>query len=124
MGVNLLGKIKLYELAKEMDIPSKELLEMAKKIGIELKSHLSVISDEDVEKLKMDIKKSNIKDNNSSQIHQKENKSSKLDKKVEEKGIKDNPVIIRREVIIQDEPKKEKKTKILLLKEIKIKILI
>ena len=111
MGVNLLGKIKLYELAKEMDIPSKELLEMAKKIGIELKSHLSVISDEDVEKLKMDIKKSNIKDNNSSQIHQKENKSSKLDKKVEEKGIKDNPVIIRREVIIQDEPKKEKEEK-------------
>lgn len=111
MGVNLLGKIKLYELAKEMDIPSKELLEMAKKIGIELKSHLSVISDEDVEKLKMDIKKSNIKDNNSSQIHQKENKASKLDKKVEEKGIKDNPVIIRREVIIQDEPKKEKEEK-------------
>ena len=111
MGVNLLGKIKLYELAKEMDIPSKELLEMAKKIGIELKSHLSVISDEDVEKLKMDIKKNNIKDNNNSQIHQKENKASKLDKKVEEKGIKDNPVIIRREVIIQDEPKKEKEEK-------------
>ena len=47
MGVNLLGKIKLYELAKEMNVASKELLEKAKKMGIELKSHLSVLTDED-----------------------------------------------------------------------------
>ena len=62
MGVNLLGKTKLYELAKEMDIPSKELLEKARAIGIELKSHLSVISDEDISKIRGEYKKSNKAD--------------------------------------------------------------
>ena len=52
MGVRLLGKMKLYELAKEMDVSSKELLEQAKEMGINIKSHLSVISDEDVKNLK------------------------------------------------------------------------
>ena len=44
--------MKLYELAKEMDVSSKELLEQAKEMGINIKSHLSVISDEDVKNLK------------------------------------------------------------------------
>lgn len=91
-----MGKIKLYELAKEMNVSSKDLLERAKKLGIELKSHLSVVTDEDVKKLK---------ENN----NETENKSKKSEKKHEEKNKKDNPVIIRREVIIQDEPKKEEK---------------
>ncbi len=91
-----MGKIKLYELAKEMNVSSKDLLEKAKKLGIELKSHLSVVSDEDVKKLK--------EDNNET-----ENKPKKSEKKHEEKTKKDNPVIIRREVIIQDEPKKEER---------------
>ena len=51
MGVKLLGKIKLYELAKEMNVSSKDLLEKAKKMGIELKSNLSVVSYEDVKKI-------------------------------------------------------------------------
>ena len=42
MEVKLLGKMKLYELAKEMNVSSKELLEQAKMIGINIKSHLSV----------------------------------------------------------------------------------
>ena len=61
MGVKLLGKIKLYELAKEMNVSSKDLLEKAKKLGIELKSHLSVVSDEDVKKLKEDNKETDNK---------------------------------------------------------------
>ena len=52
MEVRLLGKMKLYELAKEMDVSSKELLEQAKEMGINIKSHLSVISDDDVKNLK------------------------------------------------------------------------
>lgn len=79
MGVNLLGKIKLYELAKEMDIPSKDLLERARKIGIELKSHLSVISDEDIKKLKDEV------NNKTKKVTKKDNKSTKTEKKVEEK---------------------------------------
>ena len=50
--VRLLGKMKLYELAKEMDISSKDLLEKAKALGINIKSHLSNIEDEDAKKLR------------------------------------------------------------------------
>ena len=100
-----MGKTKLYELAKEMDIPSKELLEKARAIGIELKSHLSVISDEDISKIRGEYKKSN-KAEEKKESNKKDIKSEKKSKK-ENEAKKDSPVIIRREVIIQDENKKE-----------------
>ena len=53
----LLGKLKLYELAKEMDVSSKDLLEQAKQMGINIKSHLSVLSDKDIKNLKENYKK-------------------------------------------------------------------
>jgi hypothetical protein len=39
MGVNLLGKLKIYELAKKLEISSKEILDIAKKLNIEVKNH-------------------------------------------------------------------------------------
>ena len=47
-----MGKMKFYDLAKELNIPSKELLEKAKTIGIEIKSYLSNIEDEDSKKIR------------------------------------------------------------------------
>ena len=93
-----MGKMKLYELAKEMDVSSKELLEQAKKIGIDIKSHLSVISDEDVKNLKAKYQRNN------SDVTKKEEKKPKK----ESSQKKDNPVIIRREVIIEEENKEKK----------------
>ena len=93
-----MGKMKLYELAKEMDVSSKELLEQAKKMGIDIKSHLSVISDEDVKNLKAKYQKKN------SDVTKKEEKKTKK----ESSQKKDNPVIIRREVIIEEENKEKK----------------
>ena len=52
MGVNLLGKIKLYDLAKELNLTSKELLKIAGEMGIEVKSHLSSLEDEQDKKRK------------------------------------------------------------------------
>ena len=49
MGVSLLGKMKLYELAKELNLTSKELLDKACEIGINLKSHLSTLEDAEIE---------------------------------------------------------------------------
>lgn len=43
---------KVFELAKEMGIASKDLLAKASDMGIELKSHMSVLSDADIEKIK------------------------------------------------------------------------
>lgn len=97
--MKLLGKIKIYELAKEMDIESKKLTEIAIKNGIDAKSHLSSISEEDCEKLK------NLVKGNSSKKQEKsvaENKKEKTKKSAEE------PVIIRREVIINEEETKNK----------------
>ena len=51
-GYNLLGKMKIYELAKQMNIESKKLVDIAIKNGIDVKSHLSTIEDEEAEKLK------------------------------------------------------------------------
>ena len=52
MGVNLLGKIKLHEIAKEMGLTSKEVVDKAIEIGIDAKSHMSSVEDEDAEKIR------------------------------------------------------------------------
>ena len=95
-----MGKMKLYELAKEMDVSSKELLEQAKALGIQIKSHLSSIEEDEVKKLKAHYEKK-VTD-------KKEDKKTK--KEVTHTQKKDNPVIIRREVIIE-ENKNENKVK-------------
>ncbi len=97
--MKLLGKIKIYELAKEMDIESKKLTEIAIKNGIDAKSHLSSISEEDCEKLK------NLVKGNSSK---KQEKSVAENKKEKTKKSAGEPVIIRREVIINEEETKNK----------------
>ena len=95
-----MGKIKIYDLAKEFNMASKELLQKVKEMGIEAKSHLSSISDEDVEKIRKNISKKTV--NNDSK--KKENKNVATKGKKDEK---ETPVIIRREVIIEEDNKKE-----------------
>ena len=96
-----MGKMKFYDLAKELNIPSKELLEKAKTIGIEIKSYLSNIEDEDSKKIR---ERFGVKSKNSNDVKLKDNKPKK-----EDISKKDNPVIIRREVIIKEEVQDEKK---------------
>mgnify|MGYP004498144321 FL=1 len=104
MGVKLLGKMKLYELAKEMNLSSKELLEQAKAIGIGIKSHLSVISDDDVKNLKEKYKR---QEKTETRKEEKKPKTENAPKK-DNSNKKDNPVIIRREVILEDDNKERK----------------
>lgn len=94
-----MGKTKIYELAKEMDIESKKLMDIAIKNGIEVKSHLSSISDEDCEKLKKIVK------GNFSKKMEKPNNDNKKDKS---KKNTETPVIIRREIIINEDEVKNK----------------
>ena len=51
MGVKLLGKIKIHEIAKKLDLTSKEVLEVAKKLNIEAKSHLSGVEEVETRKI-------------------------------------------------------------------------
>ena len=102
MGVKLLGKIKMYELAKELNLTSKEILEKANELGIEVKSHMSAIDDSDADKIRKKYSKIETKQEKNTK---KEEKSAKKEEK------KQTPVIIRREVIITEEEQKENKTK-------------
>ncbi len=44
--------MKVYELAREMNLNSKDILERAERRGIDVKSHMSVLSDSDIKKIK------------------------------------------------------------------------
>jgi translation initiation factor IF-2 len=44
--------MRIYELAKEMDVDSKELLEHVRELGVEVKNHMSAIDEETIELLK------------------------------------------------------------------------
>ena len=84
--MNLLDKIKIFELAKKLDLSSKEILEIAAKLNITAKSHMSSIQPEEADKIEKHVKKGKPAATHGT-------------KKKEEK----QPVIIRREVIISDE---------------------
>jgi translation initiation factor IF-2 len=48
MGVKVLSKVRIYELAKHAEMTSKELIELLhKEFGIEVKNHMSVIEGEE-----------------------------------------------------------------------------
>ncbi len=109
-----MGKLKIYELAKKLEMSSKEIIDIAKKLNIEVKNHLSSIEENDASLIEKSLKESENKTKNSKV--EKEDKKSKTPKKEEkEKKIKkekkeeksDTPVIIRREVIISEEDEKK-----------------
>ena len=85
-----MGKIKLYDIAKELNLTSKDILEIAKKLNIDAKSHLSSVEESEAERIRESAKSF---------------KPKKEDKKQDKSKIDKNetPVIIRREVIINDE---------------------
>lgn len=45
-----MGKIKIYELAKELNLTSKEVIEKANKLGIEAKTHMSTVDETQAKK--------------------------------------------------------------------------
>jgi translation initiation factor IF-2 len=100
MGVKLLGKIKIYDIAKKLNLTSKEVLEVAKKLNINVKSHLSGIEEEEAKRIEDDINKKENKKQEKEMV-----KKEKMGTKKEEKA----PVIIRREVIISQEAEQTKK---------------
>jgi translation initiation factor IF-2 len=90
VGVILLGKVKLHEIAKKIGVNSKEVVEKAMELGLDVKSHMSTVEEDDAKKI--------------------ESKFSGVKKEVKEK--KEEPVIIRRAVIVsEDENEKLKEEK-------------
>ena len=93
-----MGKVKIHEIAKEVGVTSKEIIKIANELGIEVKSHLSAVDDEQASKIKQ---KANKKEVTSGKADKKDSTSSST-KKAE------TPVIIRREVIISEEDENSK----------------
>lgn len=87
-----MGKIKIHEIAKKIGVNSKEVLEKALELGLDVKSHMSSVDETDAKKI--------------------ESKFSGVKKESKEK--KEGPVIIRRAVIVSEDDnekiKEEKKT--------------
>lgn len=98
-----MGKIKIHEIAKKLDLTSKEIIEIANKLGIEVKNHLSSVEEDIAKKIEASLKKEVKEKTAKSDSNKKTNKIEKTE----------NPVIIRRAVIISDEEiaKKEEEEK-------------
>ena len=96
-----MGKIKIHEIAKKLGLTSKEVLEVAKKLNIEVKSHLSGVEQDEADKIEKAISKNGATKPEDKKV---EEKKAKKESKKEEKA----PVIIRREVIINEEPETKK----------------
>lgn len=116
-----MSKIKIHELAKKLNKQSKEVMEVANSMGLDIKSHMNTV-DEDVaakiEEVMSGKRKEKAKNEEVKKAQapkQKEAKKSATPKQEETKKEKSNstPVIIRREVIISDEElaKREKQSK-------------
>ena len=94
-----MSKIKIHEIAKKLNLTSKEVIEIANKMNIEAKSHLSGVTDEEAERIEKNMNnKSNVKSNN-----------VKIEKETKQTTNKEDrqPVIIRREVIINQDKQEE-----------------
>jgi translation initiation factor IF-2 len=92
--VKLLGKIRIYELSKELDIPSKSLINKLSELGIKVKNHMSTIEDTDADMVKELLKKNtnNQKSSNQNNTQGKKQinnqKNNKDKSKNKEKGNK------------------------------------
>ena len=109
-----MGKIKIYEIAKKLNLASKEVVEMAGKLNIEVKNHMSAVSEEDAEKIANKFNSKTVKEAKKKEKTNKveENKTEKKATKTEPKNPKKEekaPVIIRREVLIEEKGKEEVK---------------
>ena len=82
-----MAKIKIHEIAKKLNLSSKDVLDKAIELGLEVKTHLSGVEEAQAKKIEDEFKTDN--------------------KKTKEKN--DTPVIIRREVIINNDEQNTKK---------------
>ena len=77
------GKIRIYELSKDLSLDNKDVLDAARKLAIAAKSHSSSISSLEANQIKDFLKKGNT-------INLTSKSSKKLDKQI--LSVKKNPV--------------------------------
>lgn len=95
--------MRVYELAKKVDKSSKEMIEVLKGLGIEVTSHMSGLSDEDVEKVKSHLSKKEEKREKKKVKKKKPKKKKTAKKEKPKKKEKKEP---------EKKPKKKAKKKV------------
>jgi len=63
-----MAKIKVYELAKELSLDSKDIIRRLQKIGFEVKSHMSTLEDRQVEIIRQFASQKNDNEENASKV--------------------------------------------------------
>ena len=102
-------KVRVYELAKELRMTSKELMEKIKDLDLDINSHMSSLEKEEAEMIKelieeeKKLKKSNGKTNkkNKKLVNDKDNKDASIDSKQSEQS-KANTVEIEDTIVVKD----------------------
>ncbi len=61
-----MANVRVYEFSKELGLSNKEVIEIANRLGISVRSHASSISGEDAEKIKKNLKTADTQDLSSS----------------------------------------------------------
>ena len=75
-------KMRVHEVAKLLDKSSKEIITKLKEQGVEVQSHMSTVSDENVEKLKAELQKKesgNNRGNNDNRGNRNDNRGNRND---------------------------------------------
>ena len=81
-----MSKKRVYELAKELNVPSKDIVEKAQSAGVNVKNHMSTLSDSDAEKVKHLLAPSKAKGQDNKKAGQKPvHNNNHSDKKTENK---------------------------------------
>lgn len=103
-----MNKLKIHELAKELNVSSKRLMEKLEEIGIHPKSHMSTLEDDELERLYKHIGIVNRSKQDASDSSESEAKADRT----ETVSRKNAPRIIRKtEVVIHDDYYDEQKDK-------------
>ncbi|MCR3923516.1 MAG: translation initiation factor IF-2 N-terminal domain-containing protein, partial [Firmicutes bacterium] len=50
-----MSKVRVYELAKELDVPSKRIIDLLADIGCEVKNHMSVVDNDAVDRIRYQL---------------------------------------------------------------------
>jgi len=100
MEVIILTKIRVYELAKELNISTKELIDKLNQLDIKVKNHMSTLEDDEAKVIY-------------SLLTEKSDSPSKTDVKSEQKNESDNDLLVDEydDVKYKSKPKKNKKIK-------------
>ncbi len=111
-----MAKMKVHELAKKLNISSKEIISVAENLHIDVKSHLSAIGEDDAQKIEKNFntKSKSVEKSESKKIEKKASKEhmEKKEKKEHKKEEEAIPVIIRREVIVDEEKEIKQKEQV------------